>query len=157
MKTFKTLTLAVATGLVGGLLTAGAAIAAPWVHHGSICHNYNPGQANDFDFYVGDGTKNAATSVRYAICPFVSTQTPGKTLGSVTVQFSNTSGASISCWVYTYDWNDTWKGTNPVSLPNGGSIATASNVPDGFYYRHSLLCALPANRTGAINGIESNF
>lgn len=157
MKTLKTLTLAVATALVGGLMAANTALAAPWVHHGSICTNYNKGQANDFDFYVGGGIKNGATTNRYTICPLVTLQTPGKTTGSVTVQFDNSSGAPISCWVYTYDWNDSPKGTVAVSLPANGTIATASNVPNGFYFRHSLLCNLPANYRGAINGIESNF
>jgi hypothetical protein len=151
MKTLIALGFTIAASMAGVLVPSSNVLAATAIHHGSICHNYDRGQANDPDFYA-DGVKNSATGGRYVICPLVVTHTSGQTTGSVYID-ANTP-TPFTCTLYSYNWNDTYLGSKSATV-NG--LTFIGTVPANSYSDHSVLCYLPANYTGKIVAIESNF
>jgi hypothetical protein len=151
MKTLFTLSLTLAAVF---LAPFGAVQAAPAIHAGSICHNYNKNQANDLDFYT-DGVKNGATSSRAVICPLVVTHTSGQTTGSVYIDFNTPT--AFSCTLYSYSYKDAYLGSKTATTGTGASFVYLGTVPANTYSNHSVLCTLPANYVGKIVAIESNF
>lgn len=140
--------------LAAFFLTPFSIQAAPAIHNGSICHNYNKGQANDLDFYT-DGIKNASTGYRSVICPLVVTHTAGQTYGSVYVDFNTPT--AFSCTLYSYSYYDTYLGSKSATTSTGASFVYLGTVPANTYSNHAVLCTLPPNYAGKIVAIESNF
>jgi hypothetical protein len=155
MKTLIALGFTIAASMAGVLVPSSNVLAATAIHHGSICHNYNKGQANDLDFYT-DGVKNGATSLRAVICPLVVTHTSGQTTGSVYIDFNTPT--PFTCTLSSYNWNDTYLGSKTVTTGSGTArLAFIGTVPANTFSNHNVLCYLPPNYTGKIVAIESNF
>jgi hypothetical protein len=155
MKTSITLGLTLAASLAAVLVPSSNVLAAPAIHSGNICHNYNKNQANDLDFYT-DGAKNGVAAARSVICPLVVTHTPGQTTGSVWIDF-NTS-VPFTCTLYSYSDGDVYLGSKSATTGSGTSRFTfIGTVPANTFSNHSVLCTLPASYAGKIVAIESNF
>jgi hypothetical protein len=155
MKTLNALALFIVTSLAATMTPTSNALAAAVIHSGSVCHNYNKGEANDPDFYV-DGTKNSSTSSRSVICPLTVTHTSGQTTGTVVVDF-NTS-TPFSCTLYSYSYSDTYLGSSTVTTGSGSSrYVYLGTVPANSLSNHSVLCTLPPNYAGKIVAIEAYF
>jgi hypothetical protein len=168
MKTSYILGLALAATLTGSLTASDPASAAslitipgsilsilppPTMHHGSVCRNYDVGQANFFDFY-SDGVNNTdTTSYRSVICPLEVKHTSGQTTGKVYVDaVAPTGGAKINCTLYSYSWQDAYLGSKSGTAPGW-----FDSVPANVYSNHSVVCSLPPNRNGKIVAIEAYF
>lgn len=152
MKSTIALGLTLAASLAGVLAPSSNVMAAPTMHHGSVCHNYDIGQANFFDFFW-DGVKNGTAATRYVICPLEVVHTAGQTTGSVYVDaVAPTGGAVINCTLTSYSWTDQFLGSK-----NGNAPGWLSSVPANTYSNHSVVCSLPASYNGKIVAIEAYF
>ncbi len=151
MKTSFALSLTLAASLAGVLAPTSTVLAGPTMHHGSVCHNYDIGQANNFDFYW-DGVKNGATVARWVICPLEVNHTSGQTTGSVYVDAVAPIGGTINCTLTSYSWTDAFKGSKSGTAPGW-----LSSVPADSFSNHSVVCSLPPNYNGKIVAIEAYF
>jgi hypothetical protein len=153
MKTIA-LGLTIAASMAGVLVPSSNVLAAPAIHSGSICHNYNSGQANDLEFYT-DGVKNRATTSRSVICPLVVTHTSGQIIGYVWVDFKTPT--AFTCTLYSYTAYGTFWGSKTATTGTGASFVFIGYVPANTYSNHSVVCTLPANYVGKIVALETNF
>lgn len=157
MKSTTTLGIALAVGTLGSLGAAPQALADPFTNHsGTICKNYNAGEA-DFIDYLAKGTrsrKNGATSV---ICPLTRDTIAGNG-GGVYVDISHSSNATTTCTAFSHDTrgnqlaaaSGTFTGTGfkEIFIPLIGAGKSQS------FSDYSVLCVIPGNYHGLILGVD---
>jgi hypothetical protein len=144
MKTFYSLSRAIAFGLGVYLLTAVNVYAAVDNFHGNICQPQRPEQANRFD-YTGVGINAFLSSGRVA-CPLTTRETQIK---SVEVNVRETNLGATICSINGVDWNGNAPSVVTFSIPAGSKYKIASIPPDikGTYFSYSVFCSLPKGQT----------
>jgi hypothetical protein len=136
---------------MGGVPTT--AHAANGNHSGTICKNYNAGQALDID-YLANGTRNLASSPRFVICPLVTAGT-GSLNTNLFVDGYAAPGQTIFCTVYSYSYKGAFLGSKSFPSAMTGTFDVYLSVPDGTVWGGlSVLCELPPSGQGVIYDIN---
>ena len=131
---------------------------------GLICHQANPGQANDFDYNPNAivNTNNASRQITCPI-PYASSSLPSP--ATIFVDGHNDPNAVTSCTVTVFDnhsqplMSNTFSESAPAAPPGD---------PDGRGWHHevdlleftpsdyiSMTCTIPGNRAASIRGVTA--
>jgi len=121
-------------------------------HSGTVCKNYNASQVTDID-YLPNGTRNLNASARYVICPITRSPTSTNQV-SVYIDGFASSGNTVSCTLYSYDYNGTFLGSQSFPTPRTGTFDQHLAVAGSYWGNASVLCLLPGNAGGIIYGVE---
>lgn len=119
---------------------------------GSACRNFNAAEATDID-YFGIGVRNVNASTRTVVCPVVRSPTSNNTV-SVYVDGRSSSDTSISCVLSSFDFDDTFLGSQTFPAPRTGTFDQALNVPGSFWSNANVICDLPGRLEGLIYDID---
>jgi len=153
MKSFSKFALSATLGACGllGLSTSAFALTT---EHGSICKAYGSSTTAGVYTYI-TGTFNSSGGSLGLICPVV--RTIPSPAGGYSVWVQGTSGAAGggSCAMYSYDYNNTFKGSIGTGALPAGFFSrvltlTAAQVP--FWSSQSVYCYLPSG--GGIYNVE---
>jgi hypothetical protein len=137
------------SALVGGVPeTAHAANAN---HSGTICKNYDAGEALDIDYLPG-GTRNLNANSRYVICPLVIAATTNSST-KVHVDGYAVAGQTIYCTLYSYDNQGNFLGSQSSSAQTG-TFDVKLKVSTNSSSALSVLCLLPPSAQGVIYDID---
>lgn len=152
MKSVYGLGLAATLSAIASFCLSSNAYAVNANHSGTVCKNYNAAQATDID-YLTNGTRNLNASSRYVICPITRSPTSTNQV-SVYVDGFAASGKTISCTLYSYDYNGTFIGSQSFPTPRTGTFDQYLSVAGRYWSNASVLCLLPASAGGIIYGVE---
>jgi hypothetical protein len=109
-------------GILGSLSLSGNAQALNSNNSGTACRNYNAAQVADIDC-VASGARNLNASSRYVICPIVRSTTSASNAVNVYVDGFASSGKTISCPLYSYDYNGAFLGSQSFPAARTGAFA----------------------------------
>jgi hypothetical protein len=152
MKSAFVLGFTLAVGALGSLGLSGNAYAVNANHSGTICKNYNAAEATDID-YLPSGTRNLNANPRYVICPIVRSPTSTNQVNVYVDGFAS-AGHTVSCTLYSYDFNGTFLGTQSFPAPRTGVFDQYLSVPGAYWSNASVLCYLPGSATGIIYDVD---
>jgi hypothetical protein len=119
---------------------------------GSACRNFNAAEATDID-YFGIGVRNVNASTRTVVCPVVRSPTSTNTV-SVFVDGMASSNTTISCALSSFNFDDTFLGSQSFPAPLTGRFDQALNVPGAFWSNAIVICDLPGRENGSIYDID---
>jgi len=126
-------------------------------HSGTICKNYNGGEALDID-YEPYGTRNINANSRYIICPIVRAPTSDNSAAVwVGGTHSNTS-VTTTCTLYSYGFDpNTYRGSVSFTVSaTSGDWERYLTLPSGqanYWDNLSLFCYIPGSAQSVITGI----
>jgi len=142
--------LVLATFLLGLVIATPMASAGEWTDHsGTICKNYNAGEANYID-YLTYGTRSVSSSYTYVICPL--TRNTAGIYGAYVYVY--VAGSPTSCTAYSYDYyggglvSNSVSGTGLLGIPLYGY---GNSTP---YSNYSVLCYLPGNAASVVTSVD---
>jgi hypothetical protein len=153
MKTALSLGLSLTLGTFSLLSLASNAYAVNTNNSGTSCKNYNAAQVADID-YLPNGTRNLNASSRYVICPIVRSPASTGTAVSVYVDGFAAAGRTISCTLYSYDYNGTFLGSQSFPTARTGTFDQYLSVAGHYWGNASVLCLLPASAGGIIYDVD---
>jgi len=153
MKTALSLGLALTLGTFGLLSLPGNAYAVNANNSGTSCRNYNAAQVADID-YLPSGTRNLNASSRFVICPIVRSPTSASYAVNVYVDGFAAAGKSISCTLYSYDFNGTFLGAQSFPAARTGTFDQYLTVAGHYWSNASVLCLLPGSAGGIIYDVD---
>jgi hypothetical protein len=142
--------------LIAALASLGSAAHADNINtSGTICNNFNAGQAQDLD-YVVTGVRNANASPRAVICAVPRSPLAAGAAPSFFVDGTNSGANTTSCTLFTYSFGGAI--TQSFSFTGVGTydqfVSFAVNGVGTFDYA-SLLCTLPGSFGGVLFGATS--
>ncbi|MET3135053.1 hypothetical protein AAKU55_005356 [Oxalobacteraceae bacterium GrIS 1.11] len=149
-------------GLTTALCASSAMFVAPDAHatdanhSGTICKNYNAGQALDID-YLPNGTRNSNAGARYVICPIVRAPTANNSASVWVGGTHSNNTVSTSCTLYSYGFlPNTLRGFASFTVSaTAGDWERFLSLPVANYWDNlSLLCYIPGSYAGVITGID---
>jgi len=148
--------IALAAALVVGILglagVSNEAYAVNSNNPGTMCRNFNAGEVTDID-YLLNGVRNLNPSfARNVICPAVRSPTSTNVV-NVFVDGTANSGTTITCTLYSYDFNGTFLGSQS-SGPMQGLFDKSLTVPGSFWGTSNVLCLLPTSGLGVIYDVD---
>jgi len=148
--------MAVTTGLIVALTGTPEAMAGTISNHsGTICKNYDGGQANYMDYYAY-GARSTKSGTTYVICPLVRSTT--RAYGAYAyVDIKHSAGARTSCTLYSYGWNGNLLGSNSQTWTGSGVHEFSLYLGSGksnTWSDYAVLCTIPGPYTGLIMGID---
>lgn len=152
MKTAFSLGLALTLGAFSVMGAPKDAHAGNLNNAGTICKNYDAGQALDIDYLVS-GARNLATSSRYVICPVVLSPNSNSNV-KVHVNGFASSGQTIFCTLFGIDNTGVILGSKSFSSAMTGNFDVSLKVPAKGSSNASVLCLLPPSSTGIIYDID---
>ena len=157
MKTRKLASLFV-TGMMGMLMIVSDASATNINTQAALCANYNAGEVGYFD-RLTNGVRNIdSSSARPVLCSI-----PRSPLGSAAasggfyIDGDNSSGASTSCTLLSYDYTGTFLGAVSFteSQAHYDHFVTMTSTQLPFYAYTAILCYLPTNGNGLLRGMTA--
>jgi len=156
------LTLALARRLVLPLVLLASLAAAPMAsavvtnHSGTICKNYNAGEANQID-YITNGTRSYMSSTTYVICP-LTRNTSNSNGAYVYVDVTHYGTQTTNCTALSHSdrgaflasISQTWTGSGFHEFTINLTGAGKSNA----WSDYSVLCTIPGNSQGVVHGVD---
>jgi len=118
---------------------------------GTVCKNYNAGEALDID-YLTFGVRNINANSRSVVCPIIRSPTASPYSVSGYVDGTTYSGATISCTLSSYNYNGDFLGSQFFSV--SGTFDYFVSVTGAYWSYASLLCSLPGSGNGIIYGMD---
>jgi hypothetical protein len=153
MKTALSLGLALTMGTFGLLSLSSNVYAVNANNAGTACKNYNAREVTDID-YLPNGTRNLNASARYVICPIVRSPTSSSYAVNVYVDGFAAAGQTISCTLYSYDYNGTYLGSQSFPTARTGTFDQYLSVPGHYWGTASVLCLLPGSGNGIVYDVD---
>jgi hypothetical protein len=119
---------------------------------GTICQEYDAGQANYMD-RLPSGTRSSKAGTTYVICP-LTRDTTNSNGAYVYVDVSHTSQATTTCTAYSYSYTGSSLGSASQSWTGTGSHLFAINLTgagkSNYYSDYAVLCGIPGSYVGKI-------
>jgi hypothetical protein len=142
--------------LAAALASLGSAAHADNINtSGTVCNNFNAGEAQDVD-YVGNGVRIANTAARSVICAIPRSPLAAGALPEFFVDGTNSGANSTSCTLFVYNFSGAI--TQSFSFTRTGTYDQAVTFPVGgvgtFDYA-DVLCTLPGSFGGVLFGVTS--
>jgi len=153
MKTALSFGLSLVVGTLGSVGLSGEAHAVNANNSGTACKNYNAAQVADID-YLPSGARNLNASSRYVICPVVRSTTSASYGVNVYVDGFAAAGKTISCTLYSYDYNGAFLGSKSFPTARTGVFDQYLSVAGHYWSNASVLCLLPGSAGGIIYDVD---
>jgi hypothetical protein len=151
MATALALTLIVGvSGLVGG---SGKAYAVNLNIPGTECRGGTPGDQANIE-YGPNNVVNTDQVTHYISCPVVRSPTSSNYSVSVYVDGWASSGNTIMCVLYSYNFDGTYLGSQSFPSALTGTFDQYLTVPGAFWSSASVVCSLPPGFGGRIYDID---
>ena len=159
MKSVVTRGLGLAIVALGFLAAAPMASAQITNHSGTICKNFNAGEATLIDYFA-NGTRSLGASPTSIICPLTrDARVPANTNGAlITVYVTHTGTQTTTCTGYSHrdpgtplanaTQSSTGSGSRLIQLDLRG---TGKSSPGSDY---SVLCTIPGNSNGVVHSVD---
>lgn len=159
MKSVSTRGLGLAIVALGFLAAAPMASAQITNHSGTICKNFNAGEATLIDYFA-NGTRSLGASPTSIICPLTrDARVPANVNGGrINLYVTHTGTQTTTCTGYSYrDPGDflasntqtsTGSGTRLLQLDLTGS---GKSSPGSDY---SVVCTIPGNGNGVVHSVD---
>jgi hypothetical protein len=137
--------------LAGALATLGPAAHADNINtSGTVCQNFNAGQALDID-YLANGVRNINPSPRPVVCAVPrSPLQPTATAAQFFIDGVNAAGTTTSCTLFVYTFGGAISQSSTFTLPGFVSLPLI-----GPFDYVSVLCTLPGNPGTVLFGATS--
>lgn len=151
----KVLTKSVMTAVIFAWLSLGVssvAHAVDTITPGSACQPYFGPTASKIDAQ-GDGVFTGVAAV-WVTCPIVRTTSAATAVNPAHVNFFN-NGGTVSCTLFSYEWNGELKGANQGSTTTTGDTFLTLKLPasaSSKFSHLSVVCQLPPH-----SGIHNVF
>lgn len=156
MKSANMLALVVSLAITATFVSGREASAATTTNHsGTICKNYNAGDATEID-YLPSGARSLATYATPVICPLVRSTT--RTAGATAyVDVQHNVNISTNCTVYSYDKKGVYLGSTGANWTGTGFHEFALTLGAGKSTStsdYAVLCTIPGNGAGTVMGVD---
>jgi len=142
--------------LLGFLASVPLASAVSANHSGTICKNYNAGDAAFID-YLPNGARSYRTYATALICP-LTRNTSNSNGAYVYVDVTTYGTQTVYCTAYSYNYNGTLLGSASQSWTGSGFHEFGLNLygagKSSAWSDYSVLCTVPGNSSGLINGVD---
>jgi len=152
MKSAITLGIGVTLGAIGFFGEVPQAYAVNANHSGTVCRNYNAGEALDIDYFYY-GTRNISSTGKYVVCPIV--RAPNAASGYIDGRIYD--GETIYCTVYSVNYTGAYLGSTSFSVTGPTTFDRYFSFPStqvSYWGNMSALCYLPGNGQGVIYDID---
>jgi hypothetical protein len=142
--------------LAAALASLGSAAHADNINtSGTVCNNFNAGQAQDVD-YLGTGVRNLNASPRTVVCAIPRSPLQAGATPQFFVDGTNSGTNTTFCTLFTYSFGGTI--TQSFSFSRTGTydqfVSFAANGVGTFDYA-SVVCTLPGSAGGTLFGATS--
>lgn len=140
--------------LAGALASLGAVAHADNINSsGTLCQNFNAGQALDID-YVANGVRNLNAATRPVICSIPRSPLVGTETGVFFVDGTNTGANTTPCTLFIYSFGGVI--SQSFSFTGVGTYDQFVSFPTlGTFDYADVLCTLPASVGGTLFGVTS--
>ena len=149
--------LAWSLALLGFLAVAPMAQAAAITDEsGTICKNYNAGQATLVDYFP-NATRNLATYSLPVICP-VARNTSDTNGAYVYIDINHYGTQTTYCTAYSVNYNGTYLASGSANWTGAGfhefAISLYGAGKSNAWSNYSVLCTIPGNGSGLLYDVD---
>jgi len=153
----KTFGMTIAAGAIAACGLSPAALAVNFTNHsGTICQEYDVGQANTMDRFAY-ATRTSRVGSTYVVCPLTRDTTNGNGAYAY-VDVYHTAAATTSCTLYSYSYTGTLLASNSLSWTGTGFHEFYLNAigagKSNTYSDYAVLCYIPGSYVGQVRGVD---
>lgn len=124
-------------------------------HSGTICKNYNDGEADRIE-YLAKGTRSVKAGATQIICPLAREFSYDVGYGTVVyVDLQHTGNQKTTCTVYSHNSNGSLLESYTGSSTGSGSREIVFYLDDAYSWSDlAVLCTIPGSRKAIIMGVD---